>query len=148
MGADDVVLERLRYLRGEVDYLKSERDRVRSFQQYKQDIRLKKAVERSLQVAIEACLDIGRRLIALEGFRYPEDNRDVFRVLAEEGVVSKELLPTLLDMASFRNLIVHDYARIDDAKVYATLKKRVGDFDEYARAIATYLEQQGQGRER
>ena len=143
MGADDVVLERLRYLRGEVDYLKSERDRVRSFQQYKQDIRLKKAVERSLQVAIEACLDIGRRLIALEGFRYPEDNRDVFRVLAEEGVVSKELLPTLLDMASFRNLVVHDYARIDDAKVYAILKKRLGDFDEYAKVIAAYLERCG-----
>ena len=143
MGADDVVLERLRYLRGEVDYLKGERDRVRSFQQYKQDIRLKKAVERSLQVAIEACLDIGRRLIALEGFRYPEDNRDVFRVLAEEGVVSKELLPTLLDMASFRNLVVHDYARIDDAKVYAILKKRLGDFDEYAKVIAAYLERCG-----
>ena len=39
MGADDIVLERLRYLRGEVDYLKSERDRVRSFQQYVEDVR-------------------------------------------------------------------------------------------------------------
>ncbi|WP_448595363.1 HepT-like ribonuclease domain-containing protein [Thermoflexus hugenholtzii] len=36
-------------------------------------------------MAIEACLDIGRRLIAREGFRYPEDNADVFRVLAEHG---------------------------------------------------------------
>ena len=127
MGGDDIVLERLRFLRGEVDYLKSERGNVRSFQQYVKDIRLRKAVERSLQVAIEAWLDIGRRLIALEGFRYPEDNRDVFQVLGEEGVVPHELLPALLDMARFRNLIVHDYARIDDAKVYAILKKRLGD---------------------
>ena len=139
VGADDIVLERLRYLRGEADYLKSERDRVRSFQQYVEDIRLKKAVERSLQVAIEACLDIGRRLIALEGFRYPESNRDVFQVLGEEGVVPQELLPSLLDMARFRNLIVHDYARIDDAKVYGILKKKTGDFDKYAKAIVAYL---------
>ena len=145
VGADDIVLERLRYLRGEADYLKSERDRVRSFQQYVEDIRLKKAVERSLQVAIEACLDIGRRLIALEGFRYPESNRDVFQVLGEEGVVPQELLPSLLDMARFRNLIVHDYARIDDAKVYAILKKRLGDLDEYARAIVAYLGRREQG---
>jgi len=140
VGADDIVRERLRFLRGEVDYLKSERGSVHSFQQYVKDIRLKKAVERSLQVAIEACLDIGRRLIALEGFRYPEDSKDVFQILREEGVVSQELLPSLVDMARFRNLIVHDYTKIDDAKVYAILTKRLGDFDEYARAIVAYLE--------
>jgi hypothetical protein len=88
---------------------------------------------------------IGRRLIALEGFRYPESNRDVFQVLGEEEVVPQELLPALLDMAHFRNLIVHDYAKIDDAKVYAILKKRLGNFDEYARAILAYLERRERG---
>jgi len=101
---------------------------------------LRRAVERALQVVAEVCLDIGRRLIALEGFRYPEHNRDVFRVLGEEEVIPQELLPALLDLARFRNLIVHDYAKIDDAKVYGILKKRLGDLDEYARAIVAYLE--------
>lgn len=123
-----------------MDYLNSERDRVRSFQRYIEDIRLKKAVERSLQVAIEACLDIGRHIIAEEGFRYPEDNKDVFQILAEEGIVPRTLLPVLLDMARFRNLMVHDYARIDDAKVYAILTRNLADFDAYARAIVSYLE--------
>jgi len=134
------VLERLRFLRSEVDYLKGERNSVHSFQEYEGHIRLKKAVERSLQVAIETCLDIGRRLIALEGFCYPEDNRDVFQVLGEEGVVPQELLPSLANMARFRNLVVHDYAKIDGAQVYAILKKRLGDFDEYAKAVMAYLE--------
>ena len=145
MDADEVILERLEFLRNEVAYLKRERDRVRSFKEYMDNIRLRRAVERSLQVAAEACLDIGRRLIALEGFRYPEDNQDVFRVLAEERVVSQELLPALLDMVRFRNLVVHDYARIDDAKVYGILKRNLSDFDAYAAAIVAYLEQQGEG---
>jgi len=140
--ADDAIVERLTYLRNEVSYLKQERDRVRSFREYVENVRLKKAVERSLQVAVEACLDIGRRLIALEGFRYPEDNKDVFQVLYEEGVVLEDLLPALVEMARFRNLIVHDYARVDDAKVYGILKKRLTDFDAYARAIAAYLERE------
>ena len=142
MDADDAIVERLTYLRNEVSYLKQERDRVRSFREYVENVRLKKAIERSLQVAVEACLDIGRRLIALEGFRYPEDNRDVFQVLYEEGVVPEDLLPALVDMARFRNLIVHNYARVDDAKVYGILKKRLTDFDAYARAIAAYLERE------
>lgn len=143
-NADEVIVERLTYLRNEVAYLKGERERVRSFRQYMENIRLKRAVERSLQVAVEACLDIGRRLIALEGFRYPEDNKDVFQVLYEEGVVPESLLPSLIEMARFRNLIVHDYAQIDDARVYGILKKRLEDFDAYARAVAAYLEQEGE----
>lgn len=141
MDADDVVLERLKLLRNEVDYLGVEKEALRSFREYAGNTRLRKAVERSLHVAVEACLDIGRRLIALEGFRYPENNQDIFRVLAEEGVVSADLLPTLQEMARFRNLIVHDYARIDDARVYGILKKRLGDFDAFAEAVRMYLEE-------
>jgi uncharacterized protein YutE (UPF0331/DUF86 family) len=137
---NDIVTERLTLLRNESQYLKQERDKVHSFKEYSDDIRLRRAVERSLQVAVETCLDIGRRIIAQEGFRYPEDNADVFRVLYEEKIVSSRLLATLIDMAKFRNLVVHDYARIDDAKVYAILKKRLGDFDAFARAIVGYLE--------
>jgi uncharacterized protein YutE (UPF0331/DUF86 family) len=64
----------------------------------------------------------------------------VFRVLAQEKVVSGDLLPSLLEMARFRNLMVHDYAKIDDAKVYGILRNRLGDFDAFAAAIAAYLE--------
>ena len=43
-------------------------------------------------------------------------------------------------MARFRNLIVHDYARIDDRIVYAVLKERLTVFDKYAQAIVEYLD--------
>ncbi len=48
-NADEVIVERLTYLRNEVAYLKGERDRVRSFRQYVENVRLKRAVERALQ---------------------------------------------------------------------------------------------------
>ena len=140
MDGNDVILERLLALRDEVAYLNKERSAVVSLYDYQENRRLRKAVERSLQVAVEACLDIGRRIISREGFRYPDTNRDVFRVLAEEGVVSNDLLPTLLDMVGFRNLVVHDYARIDDASVYGILRKRLSDFNAFAEAVGSYLE--------
>lgn len=139
MNGDEIVRERLQYLRNEVQYLKREGAAVPSFESYVNDVRLRRAVERSLQVAVEACLDIARRIIAIEGFRYPENNQDTFRVLVEEKIVPARLLDTLQEMARFRNLIVHDYAKIDDARVYGILKQRLGDFDAYARAIANYL---------
>jgi uncharacterized protein YutE (UPF0331/DUF86 family) len=141
VNGDSIVRERLQYLRNEIKYLKGERAGVRSFSDYVDDARLRKAVERSLQVAVEVCLDIARRIIALEGFRYPENNQDVFQVLAQEKIVSETLRDILLEMARFRNLIVHDYAKIDDAKVYGILKRHLGDFDAFAEAVVAYLGQ-------
>ena len=45
-------------------------------------------------------------------------------------------------MARFRNLVVHNYAQIDDPQVYAILKRNLADFDAYARAIVRYLERE------
>ena len=141
MLVDAVLTERLRLLALYVDELQSFRQEARSFQAYASDVKLRRAVERTLQVGVEICLDVGRRLIALEGFRYADDNQDVFRVLAQEKIVPEKLLDALLDMARFRNLIVHDYAKIDDAKVYEILIRRLGDFDAFAEAVAIYLNQ-------
>jgi uncharacterized protein YutE (UPF0331/DUF86 family) len=140
VDADVVIIERLTLLRDNVDYLKAEGVETRDFQTYSSNVRLKKAVERSLHVAVEACLDIARHLIAREGFRFPQDYQDAFRILAEEHIVSRSLLPSLIELARFRNLIVHDYAKIDDAKVYQILKTRLGDFDAFADAVRVYLE--------
>jgi uncharacterized protein YutE (UPF0331/DUF86 family) len=137
---DDVVASRLMLLAEYVDELHDYRAQAASFQVYQDNKILRRAVERTLQVSVEVCLDIGRRIISLEGFRYPESNQDVFKILAEEGEMSLDLLPALLEMARFRNLIVHDYVRIDDARVYGILKKRLGDFDAFAEAVRAYLE--------
>ena len=84
MDGDEIVNERLRLLAEYVNDLHGYRAQATSLKVYQEHKMLRQAVERSLQVAVEICLDIGRRLIALDGFRYPVDNQDVFQVLREE----------------------------------------------------------------
>jgi len=103
---------------------------------------LRFAVERSLQVSIEICLDMGRRIIAIEGLPYPETNRDIFRILGQAHLIPGELSAQLQEMAGFRNLLVHDYAEIDDQRVYQILQNWLSDFDAFAEAIIAYLESQ------
>lgn len=107
-----------------------------SFSQYSKDIRLQRFVERTLQIAIEACLDIGNHIISDEGFREPQDNRDIFRVLRENGIISEGLQKKLENMASFRNLIVHSYAKIDNEIVFGILKKRMNDMEAFMKAVS------------
>jgi len=110
-----------------------------TYEEYKGNKVLRGYVERALQVCVQICLDIGAHLIAESGFRHPEDNKDIFVVLAEEGIVPQKFLPDLLNMAGFRNLIVHDYARIDDAAVFGILRRHLDDFDHYARLVNDWM---------
>ncbi|MFU8773409.1 MAG: type VII toxin-antitoxin system HepT family RNase toxin [Anaerolineales bacterium] len=111
-----------------------------NFDEYEENKLIRRAVERTLHLAVETCLDIGQQIIAREGFRTPENYKDVFIILKDEGILPTELLPNAIAMASFRNLIVHDYARIDNAAVFGILKRRLGDFDAFIQAVIAYLE--------
>ncbi|HHY95018.1 MAG TPA: DUF86 domain-containing protein [Firmicutes bacterium] len=43
-------------------------------------------------------------------------------------------------MAKFRNLLVHKYGKIDDARVYEIIRSDLGDLEEYIAKVADYLE--------
>lgn len=49
----------------------------------------------------------------------------ILQVLADEKVISMKLLRELEVMAAFRNVLVHDYLRIDRDKVYFILKEKL-----------------------
>jgi uncharacterized protein YutE (UPF0331/DUF86 family) len=91
--------------------------------------------ERNLQVAIESCLDIGKIIITNKTLREPADNKGIFAVLAEAGIISKESLRFLMPMAGTRNILVHGYDRVDDALVYGILKKHLNNFEEFLNQI-------------
>lgn len=140
---DKLILERLLSLiNGYLNDLSTVKD-VR-FSEYSNDIKLRRFVERTLHIAIEACLDIGNHIISDEGLREPEDNRDIFKILAENGTITGRLQKRLQDMASFRNLIVHSYAKIDNEIVFGILKKRLGDIEEFMKAVSKPITSQKQ----
>ncbi len=90
----------------------------------------------NLIVAIEGMIDLCNHVIAKNGFRTPEDYADTFKVMAEVGAFSKEFTPTLIQMARFRNRLVHIYWEVDDNELYRILESRLPD-------IKTFLENFG-----
>ncbi|MCP4104354.1 MAG: DUF86 domain-containing protein [Desulfobacteraceae bacterium] len=59
--------------------------------------------------------------------------------MAENGILKPEELPTFQNMASFRNLLVHYYERVDDEIVYGIFKNNLPDFSVFADRIVDYL---------
>jgi uncharacterized protein YutE (UPF0331/DUF86 family) len=93
-----------------------------------------------LQVSIECCLDIAHHIVADEGYRTPTDYYDTFIVLHENGIVPEDFIPTLRQMVSFRNRVVHLYWDVDDVTVYRILQENLGDFETYIKYILDFVQ--------
>ena len=95
--------------------------------------------ERYLQLCIEIMLDVGKMIINNQNLKKPEDNQSVFSVLRDEKVISQELHRQLSGIANFRNILVHDYEKIDREIVYDNLQKNIEQFTRFRKEIAKYL---------
>ncbi|MFH1243871.1 MAG: DUF86 domain-containing protein [Pseudomonadota bacterium] len=111
-----------------------------TWESYRTDKRARRFVERTLHILIEACIDVAQHIIADEKLREPASYRDTFAVLAEKGIIRTTDLEKLENMASFRNLLVHYYERVDDEVVYGIFKHNLLDFDLFVNRIVEYLE--------
>jgi len=104
---------------------------------------LRAATERILHLAIESCINIGNRLIAIiqfdEPIEAPETYADIFVQLRSLGIIEADLADSLIDMARFRNRLVHMYWDIDIDAVCTMLQEDLGDFKRLQDAVVTYL---------
>jgi uncharacterized protein YutE (UPF0331/DUF86 family) len=101
-------------------------------QRFKTDPFIHGAAERYLHLSIECLLDIGNHIIADRGYSKPETYSDIFRILSEENIISPVLLQELEGMAAFRNLLVHDYVRLDLDRVYRIIQEKLPHLNELA----------------
>lgn len=114
-----VLVARLERLREYLDILEAVQQH--DMQRFVQDPFVHGTAERNLHLAIECLLDIGNHVISDRGYPKPESYADIFRILADKGVIPDILLDELAGMAAFRNVLVHDYLRLDREKVYHIL---------------------------
>ena len=94
----------------------------------------------NLIVAIEGMIDLCNHVIAKNGFRTPEDYADTFEVMTERGAFNKEFTTTLIQMARFRNRLVHIYWEVDDNELYGILKSRLPDIKTFLESFGRFIE--------
>lgn len=93
----------------------------------------------SFVVAIEGIIDLCNHIIAKNGFRTPEDYADTFRVMAERGAFDEEFTNILIQMARFRNRLVHIYWEVDDNELYRIVQSRLQDIRDFLKNIGRFI---------
>ena len=100
---------------------------------------IRAAVERWLQIAIEACLDLATNAIAVRGWTPPDSGRKAFSTLAAHGLLDATLAQRLGRAIGLRNLLVHDYAVVDLEILARIVREDLGDLRSLAVVAASWL---------
>lgn len=106
------------------------------------DVRERRFVEHTLQLAIQAALDVASHWVSARRLGEPETNRELFTLLAADRVIDDSLGHTLSAMAGFRNLLVHGYQTVSTKRLQDILANHLEDLRAFRRAVQASLERQ------
>ena len=102
-------------------------------EQLRSDFFLKNGIERTLQISIEAMLDIAHRMISLKGWPPATDSFQALQQLAEMGLIRRA--EEYRNMVRFRNFMVHRYEYVDPENIVGILNRHLEDFDRFIAEI-------------
>lgn len=125
-GKIDIIERNIRFLR---EY--KEKDESEILDSYK-DLQ---AIKYSLFEIIEACIDIASHIISTKGFERAENYTEMFEILDKNSIIKTTLSKRLSNMARFRNILVHGYAKIDNSKVLLFVKEELKDIENFIQEI-------------
>jgi len=93
----------------------------------------------NLLIAIEAAIDLCNHIISRRRYRSPEDYADTFKVMGEVGAFPEEFQKNLMDMARFRNRLVHLYWTVDKNEIYKILQNNLSDFERFLHYLGKFI---------
>lgn len=107
---------------------------------YLSDSDLQAIMERQLELAVGAAMDLNVRLLVQSGFGTPADAYTSFLEVAEHTqAIPASLARQLAPATGLRNRLVHEYDEINHEQVYAGLHQALELFPKYIEAIEAYL---------
>ena len=88
-----------------------------------------------LMQSIQACIDLAAHVVSDEELGLAASTRDFFYLLSDNGVISRDLSERMIKAVGFRNLVAHEYAKLDLERVYAIAAEGAKDVEEFLRVV-------------
>ena len=131
--ADDVILNKASSIerclhRIEEEYAGNDQSLVEN--QTKQD-----AIILNLQRACETAIDLAMYVVSQRKLGVPQDSREAFTLLHNAHILPVDLATRMQRMVGFRNVAVHEYARLNLDVVRTIITKQLDDFRTFSSTI-------------
>lgn len=133
----EVILERLK----ELDTIQSELSQYRSRteEEIRVSLSLRWTIERGLIAAANIIFDVADHILGGHFGVYPDTYEDSLRLLQQKKVISDKLYRQLKGLGGFRNILVHEYIKVDVAELYRNFVRSFDIFPAYSQEIQRWL---------
>lgn len=99
------------------------------------DVRERRFIEHTLQIAIQAALDVASHIVSDARLGEPKTNKDLFALLAGAGWIDATLADELRRAAAFCNIVVHGYTAVDPAVIKDVVENHLSDLAGFVAAV-------------
>ncbi|MDZ7334435.1 MAG: DUF86 domain-containing protein [candidate division KSB1 bacterium] len=92
-----------------------------------------------LYLMADTCIALAEMIIKARALRPPQSYSDAFDILGENEILDKEFAYSFAKIAGFRNLLAHDYEKVDAQKICHDILKKMPDVKKFLRQIQSAL---------
>jgi uncharacterized protein YutE (UPF0331/DUF86 family) len=113
---------------------------VKKYQKYsreeiEKDLTLQGAIQHYLYIVCQSAIDLGEMYIEHESYRVPSTYADVFDILLEQEVIDPDIALTMRNMAGFRNILAHQYGKVEFDIVHTVLMHNIDSIEQFVHII-------------
>lgn len=101
------------------------------------------ALERFLERIITRAIDVNQHLIlelAQKETTPPKDYKETFLRLADFKIYPKDFAENISRSVGTRNILVHEYEKVDYSKIYGAVDECIRDYHRYCDYILEFIE--------
>lgn len=98
--------------------------------------------ERLIQLIVDGMIDINQHFIRELKLKISEDLQGTFIIMGENKVLPQEFAEKIAPVVGVRNILVHQYEKLDKEMFLRNLRQHFGDFKKYQQYILEHLKKQ------
>lgn len=102
---------------------------------FAEDFLKQDAIALNLQRACQLCIDLANLTIRKKKLGLPKESAESFLLLAEAGIIDELMAEKLKGMVGFRNILVHEYKKMDLSIMVDVIEHRLEDLVIFAQEI-------------
>ncbi len=110
-----------------------------TYEKYCSSYLYRRTVERLLQLIVETATDINNMVLKKISKEMPTDYYTSFIKMAEYNVLPMDFALEIAPSTGMRNIIVHEYQKLDDRLIHASIRKTLEYYLRYMECLEKYL---------
>jgi uncharacterized protein YutE (UPF0331/DUF86 family) len=135
---EKLIKEKIRMIQSDLIHLKDYQNLT--FDEIAKDYGTHKIVERIIEIVVNEAIDINQHLIVELGEgKLPFDYKKSFLLLIDLKILPKKFAEKIANSVGLRNILVHQYRKLDEKIFYDSIKICLKQYTQYCRHILQHF---------